>query len=62
MDVFEEAFRDLVKKLLALNTCIQLLVAIRNDVMSWRKSHPIPTTGHLPLGLRRAVIAQRESG
>ena len=62
LDAFKEAFRDLVKKLLSLNTCIQLLVAIRNDVMAWRKGYPTPATGHLPLGLQRAIFAQRDIG
>ena len=62
MYAFKEAFRGLVDNLLALNTCIQLLVAMRIDVMAWRKGHPIPKSDHLPLGLRRAVITQRKIG
>ena len=59
---FDATLQTLLKKLLRLKTCFYALVAIQNELYSWRRNLAPPDIAYLPFELQLIVLQQRQVG
>ena len=57
-----KAILQLVKQLLKIGTCRRAVLAIKQEVMAWRRGHENLCVDCLPENLRKVILAQRKIG
>ena len=59
---FDDAIKDLIKKLFKLDTCSYLLKALRNELYAWRNHQSLPNIDNYPTLLQQTIHQQRQIG
>ena len=62
IQTWETALLNFLYKLHYLDTCPKLIIALKNELHSWRHNQQTPTLQHIPQMLRKVIISQRSIG
>ena len=62
IDTWDKALSNLLYKLHFFDTCPQILIALSNELNSWRRQQSPPDLQNLPKKLRTVILFQRSIG